>query len=258
MLTLCLFPGNHLPFHLMDTFCKSPAFLHETLLPTCLLASTKTNLSSLFPEQTQNFVSDEDCQSIRDRLDSLRYASVRRGKQNPIKSFFTYGSMSDTSLDPWYRLPHGFDFKHIYPNGLIQKYNVVFPPWFRLVRLWISPFLHPWFRLSLVLQTIETTLETWTSVCSSFVNDQSNGTGARWSSLVIDGLCCCRRNILHGSFDITEESSSTDSHVTSAQFLSEATTETTWNMIVEFHYEKSISLCFIFIWPKMKTSWTNR
>jgi hypothetical protein len=73
--------------------------------------------------------------SIRDRLDSLRYARVRRGKQNPIKSFFTYGSMSDTSLDPWYRPPHGFDLKQIYPNGLIQKYNVVFPPWFRLVRL---------------------------------------------------------------------------------------------------------------------------
>lgn len=36
--------------------------------------------------------------SIRDRLDSLRYARVRRGKQNPIKSFFTYGSISDKSI----------------------------------------------------------------------------------------------------------------------------------------------------------------
>ena len=73
--------------------------------------------------------------SIRDRLDSHQYARVRRGKQNPIKSFFTYGSMSDSSLDPWYRLPDGFDLKQIYPNGLIQKYNMIFPPWFRLVRL---------------------------------------------------------------------------------------------------------------------------
>ena len=70
--------------------------------------------------------------SIRDRLDSLCYARVRRGKQNPIKSFFTYGSMSDVSLDRWYHLPYSFDLKQIYPNGLIQKHNVIFPSWLRL------------------------------------------------------------------------------------------------------------------------------
>ena len=70
---------------------------------------------------------------MRERLDSLRYARVRRGKQNPVKAFFTYGSVPDVSLAPWYSLPHGFDIHQIYPNGLIEKANVVFPPWFRLV-----------------------------------------------------------------------------------------------------------------------------
>ncbi len=72
--------------------------------------------------------------AINDRLNSLRYARVRRGKQNPVKAFFTYGSVPDISLNPWYHLPHGFDIKQIYPNGLIEKVNVVFPSWFRLVR----------------------------------------------------------------------------------------------------------------------------
>jgi len=49
--------GDHLPFHLMDTFCKSSAFVHDSLLPTCLLSST----NSIFNEQSsRNFVSGED------------------------------------------------------------------------------------------------------------------------------------------------------------------------------------------------------
>ena len=49
--------GNHLPFHLMDTFCKSPAFVHDSLLPTCLLSSN----NSIFNDQpSRNFVSGED------------------------------------------------------------------------------------------------------------------------------------------------------------------------------------------------------
>jgi hypothetical protein len=72
--------------------------------------------------------------TINDRLNSLRYARVRRGKQNPVKAFFTYGSVPDISLNPWYHVPIEFDIKQIYPNGLIEKVNVVFPSWFRLVR----------------------------------------------------------------------------------------------------------------------------
>jgi hypothetical protein len=72
--------------------------------------------------------------NINDRLNSLRYARVRRGKQNPVKAFFTYGSVPDISLNPWYHPPNGYDIKQIYPNGLIEKINVVFPSWFRLVR----------------------------------------------------------------------------------------------------------------------------
>jgi hypothetical protein len=72
--------------------------------------------------------------TINDRLNSLRYARVRRGKQNPVKAFFTYGSVPDVSLSPWYRIPLGYDIRQIYPNGLIEKVNVAFPPWFRLVR----------------------------------------------------------------------------------------------------------------------------
>lgn len=72
--------------------------------------------------------------SINDRLNSLRYARVRRGKQNPVKAFFTYGSVPDISFHPWYHVPTGFDIKHIYAKGLIEKPNVVFPPWFRLVK----------------------------------------------------------------------------------------------------------------------------
>lgn len=70
--------------------------------------------------------------SINDRLNSLRYARVRRGKQNPVKAYFTYGSVPDISLNPWYRLPNGYDIQQIYPNGLIEKVNVTFPSWFRL------------------------------------------------------------------------------------------------------------------------------
>jgi len=141
--------GNHLPFHLMDTFCKSSAFVHDSLLPTCLLSST----NSIFNDQSsRNFVPGEDClmalgleqnnakmlifghsdKTINDRLNSLRYARVRRGKQNPVKAFFTYGSVPDISLNPWYHIPNGYDIKQIYPNGLIEKMNVVFPSWFRL------------------------------------------------------------------------------------------------------------------------------
>jgi len=75
--------------------------------------------------------------AINDRLNSLRYARVRRGKQNPVKAFFTYGSVPDISLNPWYHVPNGYDIKQIYPNGLIEKVNVVFPSWFRLVRKFI-------------------------------------------------------------------------------------------------------------------------
>ncbi|CAF3612553.1 unnamed protein product [Rotaria sordida] len=145
--------GNHLSFYLMDTFCKSSAFVHDSLLPTCLLSSTNSNIQTLFNDQTsRNFVSGEDClmalgleqndakmliighneKTINDRLNSLRYARVRRGKQNPVKAFSTYGSVPDISLNPWYHVPNGFDIKQIYPNGLIEKVNVVFPPWFRL------------------------------------------------------------------------------------------------------------------------------
>ncbi|CAF1315866.1 unnamed protein product [Adineta ricciae] len=162
--------GNHLPFHLMDTFCKSPAFVHDSLLPTCLLSSTKSSIQALFPDQSsRNFVSGEDWyvtimisvylfkhikfslmalgleqndakmliighneKSINERLNSLRYARVRRGKQNPVRAFFTYGSVPDISLSPWYRIPFGYDIKQIYLNGLIEKVNVVFPSWFRL------------------------------------------------------------------------------------------------------------------------------
>ena len=93
--------------------------------------------------------------SINERLNSLRYARVRRGKQNPVKAFFTYGSVPDISLQPWYHIPTGFNIQQIYPNGLIEKANVVFPPWFRLVR-------NEYFLLRsssidlLVIQTIET------------------------------------------------------------------------------------------------------
>jgi hypothetical protein len=73
--------------------------------------------------------------NINDRLSSLRYARVRRGKQNPVKAFFTYGLVPNNSLNPWYPIPNGYDIKQIYPNGLITKANVVFPSWFRLVRL---------------------------------------------------------------------------------------------------------------------------
>lgn len=75
-----------------------------------------------------------DNKSINERLNSLRYARVRRGKQNPVKAFFTYGSVPDISLQPWYHIPNGFDIQQIYPNGLIEKANVIFPSWFRLVR----------------------------------------------------------------------------------------------------------------------------
>ena len=71
--------------------------------------------------------------SINERLNSLRYARVRRGKQNPVKAFFTYGSVPDISLQPWYQPPTGFDIQCIYLNGLITKPNVIFPSWFRLV-----------------------------------------------------------------------------------------------------------------------------
>lgn len=138
--------GNHLPFHLMDTFCKSSAFLHESLLPTCLLSSSKSSSSC------RSFVSGEDClmalgleqndvhlliightdKDIQERINSLRYARVRRGKQNPIRAFYTYGSVPDSSLTPWYQIPSGFDVKQIYPHGLLEKSNVIFPPWFRL------------------------------------------------------------------------------------------------------------------------------
>ncbi|CAF1129056.1 unnamed protein product [Adineta steineri] len=145
--------GNHLPFYLMDTFCKNSAFVHDSLLPTCLLSPTNSNMTTLFNNQTsRNFVSGEDClmalgleqndvkmliighneKIINDRLNSLRYVRVRRGKQNPIKAFFTYGSVPDISLHPWYRIPTGHDINQIYPNGLIEKDNVIFPSWFRL------------------------------------------------------------------------------------------------------------------------------
>lgn len=80
--------------------------------------------------------------SIHERLNSLRYARVRRGKQNPVKAFFTYGSVPDISLQPWYHLPTGFDIQCIYPNGLITKPNVIFPSWFRLVGNKDSSFIH--------------------------------------------------------------------------------------------------------------------
>ncbi|CAF4676793.1 unnamed protein product, partial [Rotaria sp. Silwood2] len=145
--------GNHLSFYLMDTFCKSSAFVHDSLLPTYLLSSTNSNIQTLFNDQiSRNFVPGEDClmalgleqndakmliighceKAINDRLNSLRYARVRRGKQNPVKAFFTYRSVPDISLNPWYHVPNGFDIKQIYPNGLIEKVNVVFPSWFRL------------------------------------------------------------------------------------------------------------------------------
>ncbi|CAF1167727.1 unnamed protein product [Adineta steineri] len=164
--------GNHLPFYLMDTFCKNSAFVHDSLLPTCLLSPTNSNMTTLFNNQTsRNFVSGEDWfalvyffftlqkyfpmkfslmalgleqndvkmliighneKIINDRLNSLRYVRVRRGKQNPIKAFFTYGSVPDISLHPWYRIPNGHDINQIYPNGLIEKDNVIFPSWFRL------------------------------------------------------------------------------------------------------------------------------
>ncbi|CAM4931852.1 unnamed protein product [Rotaria socialis] len=145
--------GNHLSFYLMDRFCKSSAFVHDSLLPTCLLSSTNSNIPTLLNEQTsRNFVSGEDClialgleqndgkmliighseKAINDRLNSLRYGRVRRGKQNAVKAFFTYGSVPDISLSPWYHVPNEFDIKHIYPNGLIDKINVVFPSWFRM------------------------------------------------------------------------------------------------------------------------------
>jgi hypothetical protein len=78
--------------------------------------------------------------NINERLNSLRYARVRRGKQNPVKAFFTYGCVPDISLNPWYHPPNGYDIKEIYPNGLIEKVNVVFPSWFRFVRCEL--FLH--------------------------------------------------------------------------------------------------------------------
>ncbi|CAF0828197.1 unnamed protein product [Rotaria sp. Silwood1] len=145
--------GNHLSFYLMDTFCKSSAFVHDSLLPTCFLSSSNSNIQTFLNDKTsRNFVSGEDClmalgleqndakmliighneKAINDRLNSLRYARVRRGKQNPVKAFFTYGSVPDISLNPWYHVPNGFDIKQIYPNGLIEKVNVVFPSWFRL------------------------------------------------------------------------------------------------------------------------------
>ncbi|UJR10517.1 hypothetical protein I4U23_014720 [Adineta vaga] len=145
--------GNHLPFHLMDTFCKSSAFVHDSLLPTCLLSSKNSDIQTLFPDQlSRNFVSGEDClmalgleqddvrmliighneKNINERLNSLRYARVRRGKQNPVRAYFTYGSVPDISLNPWYQIPFGYNIKQIYSNGLIEKVNVVFPPWFRL------------------------------------------------------------------------------------------------------------------------------
>jgi len=79
------------------------------------------------------FIFGHNDKSIDDRLNSLRYARVRRGKQNPVKAFFTYGYVPDVSLQPWYQIPNHFDIKHIYRNGLLDKSNVTFPPWFRLV-----------------------------------------------------------------------------------------------------------------------------
>ena len=71
------------------------------------------------------FIFGHNDKSIDDRLNSLRYARVRRGKQNPVKAFFTYGYVPDVSLQPWYQIPNHFD---------INKSNVTFPPWFRLVK----------------------------------------------------------------------------------------------------------------------------
>lgn len=85
-------------------------------------------------KDAQIFLVGHDEKSIKDRINSLRYVRVRRGKQNPIRAFFTYGSVPDASLAPWYRPPPHFDYRFIYPDGLISKSNVVFPPWFRLVK----------------------------------------------------------------------------------------------------------------------------
>jgi len=84
--------------------------------------------------------------NINERLNSLRYARVRRGKQNPVKAFFTYGYVPDISLNPWYHIPNGYDIKQIYPNGLIEKVNVVFPSWFRLVRREIFLYINLFFQ----------------------------------------------------------------------------------------------------------------
>ena len=79
-----------------------------------------------------------DEKSIRERINSLRYVRVRRGKQNPIRAFYIYGSVPDVCLAPWYQIPLGVDHRIIYPNGLISKTNVIFPTWFRLVRIIVA------------------------------------------------------------------------------------------------------------------------
>jgi hypothetical protein len=100
-------------------------------------------------------------QAVRDRLNSLRYVRVRRGKQNPIKAFFTYGSVPDLSLSPWYIVPDRFDVKHLYTNGLREKADVVFPSWFRLVCVTMDSLV---FFLALVCVLS----------CSSRTNDRDN------------------------------------------------------------------------------------
>lgn len=99
---------------------------------------------------------------IQERINSLRYARVRRGKQNPIRAFYTYGSVPDSSLTPWYQIPSGFDVKHIYPYGLLEKVNVVFPPWFRLVKKLLMKcfFFYSSFSFSSVIQKISSIIQT--------------------------------------------------------------------------------------------------
>jgi len=146
--------GNNLPFHLMDTFCTNSTFVHDCLLPTQLLSFKQNDIMPFnygedcllalgieqFPKLTSQEQANAICKmliigreqkEVCDRIKSLRYARMRRGKTNPVKDFYTNGHVADMYLSPWYNVPDNYNRSQQFPNGLIEKVNAKFPRWFK-------------------------------------------------------------------------------------------------------------------------------
>lgn len=164
--------------------------------------------------------------AINERINSLRYARVRRGKQNPVKAFFTYNSVPDISLSPWYQIPPGYDVRQIYPSGLIEKINVTFPPWFRLVSALAWASSNRSFGVLSVVQTLQTALETG-GLFREHLDKRSTGRSQR-QPVRFDGLRRGRRHLVDISKQhIAEQSSPADSHAPLTQLVPEAAAQAT-------------------------------